>query len=312
MALNDSTLAFLSVLAEADVKAFHEGTPEEAREAINMLMSQGPKGSENVSINDHFLPESGIVLRVVEPEVNPESIIVYYHGGGWVCGSIDGYETVARQLAVTAPAIVVLVDYRLAPEFPYPTAVNDCWQALFWVDDNRDTFNGLDLPLVVAGDSAGGNLAAIMAQRSTKSGPKVAMQTLIYPATGTDLETPSSLDEENQLLLTRKDMVWFWDHYVGENKDRDDPEMAPVLSEELTDLPPTLVITAQHDVLRDDGKRYADTLETAGVDVQYLEAEGETHGFMCVYGILPSCQWAIDSIAAFIKEKRQWQNSKHR
>jgi len=303
MALNESTLAFLGVLAEADVKAFHEGTPEESREAIDMLMSQGPKGAENVTISDHVLPESGITLRVVEPETESKSIIIYYHGGGWVCGSIDAYETVARQLAVSASAVVVLVDYRLAPENPYPTAVNDSWDALLWVDDNRDKFNGHGLPLIVAGDSAGGNLAAIMAQRSTESGPKIAMQTLIYPATGTDLDTPSSLSEENQLLLTRKDMVWFWNHYVGKTEDRNDPEMAPVLSKNLAKLPATLVITAQHDVLRDDGKHYADKLETAGVDVKYLEAEGETHGFMCVYGILPSCQWAIDSMATFIEKK---------
>jgi len=304
MALNESTLNFLGVLAEADVKAFHEGTPDEAREAINMLMSQGPNGAENVSINDHVIPESGLTLRIVDPETKPKSIIVYYHGGGWVCGSIEGYETVARQLAVTASSIVVLVDYRLAPENPYPIPVNDSWDALLWVDDNRDKFNGEGLPLIVSGDSAGGNLAAIVAQRATEKGPQIAMQALIYPATGTDLDTPSSLDEENQLLLTRKDMVWFWNHYVGKTSNRSDPEMAPVLSKNLAKLPPSLIITAQHDVLRDDGKHYANKLEAAGVDVQYIEAEGETHGFMCVYGILPSCQWAIDSIATFIQEKR--------
>ena len=304
MALNESTLNFLGLLAEADIKAFHEGSPEEARLGIDMLMSQGPAGPENISINNHILDNSGVMLRVIEPQVAPTSIIIYYHGGGWVCGSIDGYEAVARQLAVSASAVVVLVDYRLAPEHPYPTPVNDCWDALLWADANREKFNGEGLPLIVSGDSAGGNLAAVMAQRSTEMGPRVAMQALIYPATDTDLNTPSSLNEENQLLLTRQDMVWFWDHYVGAIADRSDTEMAPIQSEKLAHLPPSLVITAEYDVLLDDGKRYAEKLKQAEVDVHYLEAKGETHGFMCSYGILPSCQWAIDSIVSFIEQKR--------
>ncbi|PCH84615.1 MAG: esterase [Piscirickettsiaceae bacterium] len=303
MALNESTLNFLNLVAESGAKSFHEGTPDEAREAIDLLMSMGPKGAENVTIKDYVLPESSVTLRVIEPKTKVTSIIVYYHGGGWVCGSIAAYETVARQLAVTASAVVVLVDYRLAPEYPYPIPVDDCWAGLLWVDANRDKFNGKKLPLVVSGDSAGGNLAAIMAKRSTVQGPHITAQALIYPATGIDLETPSCLSEENQLLLKRDDMVWFWNHYVGTTADRSDPEMAPVLAKNLSKIAPTLVITAEHDVLRDDGKLYADKLLEAGVDVQYLDASGETHGFMCLYGVLPSCQWAIESIASFVRAK---------
>ena len=303
MALNESTLNLLGVLAEADVKPFHEGTPQEARATIDLFMSNNTKGPDTLSINDHQLPDSGVTLRVIEPLSTAKSIIVYYHGGGWVCGSINAYESVARELAVVASAVVVLVDYRMAPEYPFPIPVNDSWDALLWADANRELFNGEGLPLVVSGDSAGGNLAAVMAQRSTEQGPTVSMQALIYPATDTNLDTPSSLSDENQLILTRQDMVWFWDHYVGTSSDRTDANMAPALSNNLSKLPPSLIITAEHDVLHDDGQAYAEKLAAAGVDVLHLDAEGETHAFMNLHGIMPSCQWAINSIASFINAK---------
>jgi len=216
LALNESTLNLLGVLAEAEVKPFHEGTPEEARIAIDMLMSNNPSGPQDVSVNDHVLPDSGVALRVITPPTDAKSIIIYYHGGGWVCGSINAYESLGRALAKQASAVVVLVDYRMAPEHPFPTPVDDSWEALLWVDANRSIFNGANLPIIVSGDSAGGNLAAVVAQRSTEqvSAPRVALQALIYPATDADLDTPSSLNEENQLLLCREDMVWFWNQYV--------------------------------------------------------------------------------------------------
>ncbi|MEO1957418.1 MAG: alpha/beta hydrolase [Methylophilaceae bacterium] len=305
MSLNESTLNLLGVLAEAEVKPFHEGTPEDARIGIDMLMSNNPNGPQDVSVTDYKLADSGVTLRVITPPTDAKSIIIYYHGGGWVCGSIDAYESLGRGLSKEASAIVVLVNYRLAPEHPFPTPVDDCWDALLWVDANREVFNGQNLSIVLSGDSAGGNLAAVITQRSTERdhAPRVALQALIYPATDTELDTPSSLSEENQLLLCREDMAWFWNQYVGSSADRSDSEMAPVRSNNLAKLPPTLVITAQHDVLHDDGQRYVEKLKAAGVDVQYLDAEGETHGFMCLYGIMPSCQWAVDSIISFINAR---------
>ena len=178
MALNESTLSLLGALAEAEVKAFHEGTPEDARIAIDMLMANNPKGPENISADDYKLSESGVTLRVITPQTTAKSIVIYYHGGGWVCGSINAYESVAREIASSASAVVIMVDYRLAPEFPYPIPVNDCWDALLWVDENRQLLNANNLPIILAGDSAGGNLAAVVAQRSIDNGPHVAMQPL--------------------------------------------------------------------------------------------------------------------------------------
>ncbi len=251
------------------------------------------------------MADSGVTVRIITPPTDAKSIIIYYHGGGWVCGSINAYESLGRGLSKEASAIAVLVDYRLAPEHPFPTPVDDCWDALLWVDANRGVFNAQNLPIVLSGDSAGGNLAAVITQRSTEreQAPRVALQALIYPAKDTDIDTPSALAEENQLLLNRKDMAWFWNQYVGLSADRRNADMAPVCSNNLAKLPPTLVITAQHDVLHDDGQRYADKLKAAGVDVKYLDAEGETHGFMCLYGIMPSCQRAVDSITAFINAR---------
>ena len=150
------------------------------------------------------------------PPQGARGVIVYLHGGGWVIGAIDEFDTLARKLAERTSCAVVLVDYRLAPEHRYPTAVDDCYAALEWTAAHLADIAGRDdVPLIVAGDSAGGNLAAVMALRARdRDGPKIALQVLIYPVTDADFDRPSYVDPENQLLLTRDAMVWFWDHYV--------------------------------------------------------------------------------------------------
>lgn len=187
----------------------------------------------------------------------------------------------ARKLAERTSCAVVLVEYRLAPEHRYPTAVDDSYAALEWTAAHIEEIAGrVDVPLIVAGDSAGGNLAAVMALRARdRNGPKIALQVLIYPVTDADFDRPSYVDPENQLILTREAMVWFWDHYAPDADRRLEPDASPLHAENLAGLPPAVVLTAEHDVLSDEGEAYAERLVEAGVPVEAKRHAGQTHGF---------------------------------
>ena len=228
-------------------------------------------------------------------------MIVYYHGGGWVIGALDEFDTLGRQLAVRTGAAVALVDYRLAPEHRYPAAAEDAWAALRWVEDNRARFAGSRVPLIVAGDSAGGNLAAIVAQRAkAEGGPDLALQVLIYPVTDADVDNPSYTDPANALMLTREGMIWFWDHYAPDPVTRSNPDASPLQAADLSGLPPAVVLTAEHDVLRDEGEAYAERLRAAGVPVQHRRFAGQMHGFFSMVNVLPGAAAGLEYVAAEI------------
>jgi acetyl esterase len=165
-----------------------------------------------------------IPVRVLTPAVPPRGVIVYYHGGGWVTGGLDESDAVARRLAQRTQCVVVVPAYRLAPEYRFPTAVDDSWAALGWAAAHAAELAGGPAPLIVAGDSAGGNLAAVMTQRAmARGGPLIAVQVLAYPVTDCDLDTTSYTDPANQLLLTRDSMTWYWDHYAPDRRARAHP-----------------------------------------------------------------------------------------
>ena len=185
-------------------------------------------------------------------------MIVYLHGGGWATGSLDEYDTLARKLAERTGCAVVLVDYRLAPEHPFPAAADDVWVAVQWAGSHLEQLAGKRVPLLVAGDSAGGNLAAVVVQRAhAHKGPPIAMQVLIYPVTDCVMETASYLDPANQLLVTRDSVRWFWDLYVPDAARREHPSVSPMRAVDLSGLPPAVVLTAEYDVVRDEGEAYA-------------------------------------------------------
>ena len=213
----------------------------------------------------------------------------------------------ARKLAERTSCTVVLVDYRLAPEHRYPVAVDDSYAALEWVGEHAGEMARPGAPLFVAGDSAGGNLAAVMALRSRdRGGPPIAAQILIYPVTDADFERPSYTDPGNQLLLTREAMAWFWDHYVPDASRRVEPDASPLRAADLAGLPPAVVLTAEHDVLRDEGEAYAERLEAAGVPVNFQRHEGQTHGFFTLL-MLPGSergfQQVVKAVRATIAER---------
>ena len=232
MALDSATARFLEQVAESDAKPIHECTPEEARALSSKLAELAGPAPAMQRVEDRTIegPDGQTRLRILVPIQKPLGVLVYYHGGGWVIGSIDDYDTVARKLAERTSCAVVLVEYRLAPEHRYPTAVDDSYAALEWVGKHLGDIAGQEVPLIVAGDSAGGNLAAVMAIRARgNGGPPIALQVLIYPVTDADFNRPSYMDPENDLLLTRDGMKWFWDHYLPESARRTEPDASPCM-----------------------------------------------------------------------------------
>jgi acetyl esterase len=225
-------------------------------------------------------------------------VIAYYHGGGWVLGSIDEFDAFGRHLAARSGYTVVLVDYRLAPEHRFPAAVEDASDALQWVADHLSELAGPQAPLIVAGDSAGGNLAAVVAQRARGGDIPIALQLLIYPVVDCDLERPSYVDPGNQLFLDRAGMEWFWSHYIPDPAKRADPAASPLRAADLSGLPPAVVLTAEHDPLRDEGEEYARRLADAGVPVELRRFDRQMHAFCMFVGVLASSLEAIDWLTA--------------
>ena len=189
----------------------------------------------------------------------------------------------------------MLAQYRLAPEHPFPAAVDDAWTALRWAADYAE------LPLIVAGESAGGNLAAVVAQRSVHEGPALALQVLVEPVTDADTETASYRDPENQLIVTREGMLWFFEHYAPDLETRRDPRLAPLRAPSLAGAPPAVVLTAEHDVLRDEGEAYAERLRAAGADVSHRRFAGQMHGFFGQIGVLPGSAAGLDYVVEAIE-----------
>lgn len=298
MALDEETVGLLGQLAELDAKPLHEMTPEQARDFTASLSDQAGPGPSMHRVRDTRVLASGggVPVRILTPSERPRGVIVWYHGGGWVIGGIDEAEPVGRTMAARTDCVVVLVDYRMAPEYRFPTAVDDAWAALRWTADHLDDLVGGPAPVIVAGDSAGGNLAAVVAQRAVREGgPAPALQVLVYPVTDCDLSTLSYQDPSNQLLLSRDSMIWFWDHYAPVLLSREDPDASP-LRGDFAGLPPAVVLTAEHDVLRDEGELYATRLVQAGVPVGHRRFPGQMHGFFTMLGRLPGADAAMDYV----------------
>ena len=274
-------------------------TPEEARQfmAARMpLFGEGPEVGrvENVEIATRADKIRG---RVLLPKTAPRALAVFYHGGGWVIGGIDESEIIARFMVEKTGAGVVLVDYRLAPEHPYPAPLEDCYDALLW---SAKEAAKMRVPIVVAGDSAGGNLATVCAMLARdQGGPKIALQIMMYPVCDCDMGTDSYKAFGAGYVLTAPDMGWFYDHYLqGDKAKRADPLISPLRARELKALPPALIQTAEYDVLRDEAETYGKRLAAAGVKVWIKRYQGVTHGFIRMQNMLDVARRAMDDIAA--------------
>lgn len=307
MALDPATTLFVEQTLRGgdDARPMNERTPEDARAYRATLAALNGPAPRMARVEEHTIEQAdgSFQVRVLVPIEPPAGVIVYYHGGGWVVGSIDESDALGRKLAERTSCAVVLVDYRLAPEHRYPVAVDDSYAALEWTAAHMDEIAGREVPLFVAGDSAGGNLSAVMAIRARdRNGPRIAMQVLIYPVTDANFDRPSYLDPENQLLLTRDSMIWFFDHYIPDASRRTEPEASPLYTPDLSGLPPAVVLTAEHDPLRDEGEEYAQRLEEAGVPVDFQRHTRQMHAFFALL-MLPGSERGFQQVVKAVRRQ---------
>ena len=288
----------LQVMAEANLTPIEAMTPAEARE--QMEATAQARTAEPLPVNrveERLVsgPAGDIRLRLYWPdEAAPLPAIVYYHGGGHVIGSLDTHDLVARNLCAGAEALVVSVDYRMGPEHKFPAAAEDSFTALKWVHANAKELGADPDRLGVHGDSAGANLAAVVALMARDAGgPRLRLQSLVYPVADYGL-VGDSYDKYAQGygLLTRESMVWFRNHYLRSPKDAEDWRASPINAPSLGNVAPAIVISAECDVLHDDGERYTEALHRAGVPVEYKEYPGMIHGF---FGMMPAVDDAMNA-----------------
>lgn len=283
-----------------DFEALDPASAREQMEVSSRLMAPPPRGMRRVENLEAGGAAGPIAVRLYEPHSAPREppVLVYFHGGGWVVGSLDTHDGLCRVLADEAGLAVLSVDYRLAPEHPFPAAVDDAMCAYEWVLDNARRLGVDGARVAVGGDSAGGTLSAVVAQQARSR--RLAMprfQLLIYPATDLRRLTASNRTLAEGYLLTGSLMDWFLGHYLADAADKTDPRASPLLADDLGGLPEAYVVTAGFDPLRDEGRAYADRLRQAGVRTRYVCQAGLVHGFAnMTYGI-PAARRAVSDAA---------------
>lgn len=306
MALDPIAEGFLGQMAAAGGPQLHEMSPEVARQTFSVFNTLGGEAQQVAKVENRTIPGPAgeIPVRIYTPEgTAPFPALLFFHGGGWVIGDLDVVDVPCRALAHQAECVVISVDYRLAPEHKFPAAAEDCYAATKWVADNGAEIGVDSSRIAVSGDSAGGNLAAVVSQMAhAKKEPAIAYQVLIYPVTDATVSTPSYEENAEGYLLTKEGMIWFFNHYMTETTDRKDPLLSPLHAEDFSGLPPALVITAGFDPLRDEGEAYAAKLKEAGVPVQQTRYDSMIHGFLWLGGVLtPHYQQAVAEIATALK-----------
>jgi cation diffusion facilitator CzcD-associated flavoprotein CzcO/acetyl esterase/lipase len=278
--LQPDVQAVLTAMAELELPPIESMSADEARAFMTEANALRPPGPDVGEIVDGVLPgaDGDLAYRVYRPATaGPHPLVVYYHGGGWVLGDQTTDDPLCRDLCKRSEAVIVSVNYRHAPEARFPAAVDDAWAALQWVAAHVTELGGTPGQLAVAGWSAGGNLAATVAQRARDAGgPELSGQLLLTPVTDSDQTTGSYVENAEGYILTAPLMTWFWDHYCDE-ADREHPAAAPLRAKDLSGLPPAFIVTGEFDPLRDEGNAYARALEKAGVPVTLVQARGHTH-----------------------------------
>jgi len=283
------------------VRPFEELSVEEARAAIVTLSAAAGEGEPVARVENRTLPgpRGEIPVRVYTPEGRaPFPVLVYFHGGGWVIGSLETHDGLCRHLANAAGCAVVSVDYRLAPEHPFPASGEDAYAATRWVAGNAAALGGDAKRIAVGGDSAGGNLSAVVSLMARdRGGPPIVFQLLVYPATDLPSANMSYRENGEGYFLTAKSMHWFFAHYCGANPDASDPYLCPLRAKNLGGLPPALVVTAGFDPLRDEGEAYAARLREAGVRTKLTRYPGMIHGFFGMGPLLTQARAATREAA---------------
>ncbi|ANB72098.1 alpha/beta hydrolase [Paraburkholderia phytofirmans OLGA172] len=300
MSVDQNIAAVLASVVEAGGKKIHESTPIEARSGYRALTFDSRTQEQVVpvgSVQDISVPGAvgQLRARVYRPEgEGPFPTIAFFHGGGFVIGDLDTHDNMSRDVCRGSRAVVVAVDYRLAPEHRFPAAVDDAVAATKWVAENAQRLGGNDT-VAVAGDSAGGNLSAVVAQQLKADGIPLAGQFLIYPAVAQpDAVYPSRAENGAGYFLETESIEWFYSHYIGEQCNAKDSRLAPLHASQLSGLPPAVIVTAEFDPLRDEGEAYGHALRDAGVWAEVKRCEGMIHGFFDMGRWSPAAQEAIE------------------
>jgi len=307
--LDPDAAAVYKAFQEAGRPPYESGTATQARAmylAARAVSNPEPPELKSAKPLSIPAPHGAIPARIYTPKTLRKNnglapCLVFYHGGGWVIGDLDSHDVVCRKLAHEGELIVISIDYRLAPEHKFPAAVDDAMSAVKWIASNAKEL-GIDASrLVVGGDSAGGNLAAVTALAARDGdGPKLAGQVLIYPATDFSWSHPSHSEPETSILLTHSVIRWFGNHYLGD-ADINDWRASPARAKTLAGLPPAYLLTAGADPLRDEGDEYAARLKEAGVPVTYKHFPGQFHGFFTMGKLLQQANVAATDIATWLK-----------
>ena len=300
MTLDPVLAAMLSKMAEADSPDPDKVTLADRRAGYRALQSIVPKPDISEVLDSMA---GDIPIRIYRNVSSRVPCVIYFHGGGWVIGDLETHDGICRQLAIESGYTVIAVDYRLAPENPFPAPLNDCYQAVSWITRHADELNIDGNSIAVAGDSAGGNLsAAICLKARDENGPRISMQLMICPVTDSSFDTPSYAENGEGYLLTTEGMASFWDSYsTGDSSVMSNPLAAPMKAESLSDLPPACIITAEYDPLRDEGAAYGDRLREAGAAVSYRCFDGMIHTFFGMTDMLAGARDAMQMATDALK-----------
>jgi acetyl esterase len=306
MALDPQTKAVLEEGARAGFPPPHQVPPAVARCNLRARRAMAVGTLEKVEkLEDRTAPGPAgpIPVRIYTPTGQSSlPVLVYFHGGGWVLGDLDSHDGICRALANGAGCLVVSVDYRLAPEAKFPAAPDDCYAATVWTAEHAASLGGDPRRIAVGGDSAGGNLAAVVALMSRdKGGPELCFQLLICPIIDRDFATASYRDNAEGYGLMRADMEYAWKHYLRSDADAQNPYAAPLRAKDLAALPPGVVITAGYDVLRDEGEAYARRLQEAGVKVELARYPTLVHGFFGMAAVVDGARRGVQATCATLR-----------
>ena len=277
-----------------------------ARELAELAAQMGPPPAPVAAVEDRVIetPGAQIPVRVYTPAGTPPfPVAVCFHGGGFVLGSLDSHDGGARRLANASGCVVVSVGYRLAPEHPFPAAVEDAYAATRWVAEHARELNGDPRRIAVAGESAGGNLAAVVALLARdRGGPALGFQLLVYPAVDMEGEYASRTENGEGYLLSLEDMRWYEGKYLKDRSERADVRASPFRASSHAGLPPALIITAEYDPLRDEGEAYGERLRAAGVPARVSRYEGMVHGFFGMVGLLDQAAEALEEAGSAMRD----------
>jgi acetyl esterase len=303
MPLDPQVHTLLDYLSGLGARPLHAMSPAEARRATANFAKLGGRPASVHCVEDRRIPGPGgdVPVRVYVPATGgPFPALVYFHGGGFVTGTIATHDPLCRALARGAGCVVVSVDYRLAPEHRFPAAVEDCYAATCWVAAHAAALSADPTRLAVGGDSAGGNLAAVVARWARdRGGPPLIFQLLFYPVLDYLPDLPSR--REHRYIISEADLEWVWGHYLHSHAEGTDPNVAPLRAADLGGLPSALVMTAEFDPVRDEGELYTTRLREAGVPVELVCWDGMVHGFVGMAGVIERGKDALAMAAVALR-----------